>query len=127
MQAQPPAPIRVVIAAPTPVRQTLHDALTAAGLQVVAACGSAAELLDAVARERPDVCVLDRALRGGGLAAAAAIAEPRRPRVLVLGGRGSPSERRAARLAGADDCLPSDIDAAVLTAVVAMLARKEHP
>jgi len=128
MQSSSPSPIRVVIAARTSVRDQLRDALAAAGIEVAATCGDVAELVAAIARERPDVCVLDRELRGGAFGATAAIATPRRtPRVLVVGGRGSPAERRAARLAGADDCLPSHIDAATVAAVVAMLARKEQP
>ena len=81
---------RVVIAARSALRRTLHEAVTAAGMHVAADCGSTAELLAAVSRERPDVCVLDRELRGGGLAATAAIASPRQaPKVLVVGGRGT--------------------------------------
>src|SRR2546423_9578511 len=92
--------IRVVIAARAAVRRTLRNALTAAGMEVAADCGNATDLLAAVNRERPDVCVLDRELPGGGLIATAAIATPRRaPKVLVVGGRGSQVERRAAHLA----------------------------
>lgn len=119
--------IRVVIGARAAVRRMLHDTLTAAGIQVAADCGSAAELLAAVSRERPDVCVLDRELRGGGLAATAAIASPHRaPKVLVIGGRGSPAELKAARLAGAADCLPADVDAAGLADAIEALVRKEQ-
>lgn len=92
-------------------------------MDVAADCGDAAELLAAVARERPEVCVLDRELRGGGLAATAAIASPpRAPKVLLIGGRGSPAEVRAALLAGAADCLASDVAPARLAAAVAALA-----
>ena len=123
---RPEARIRVVIAARTAIRGTLHEAVTAAGMQVDADCGSAAELLAAVSREHPDICVLDRELRGGGLAATAAITSPlRAPKVLVVGGRGSPAELRAIRLAGAAACLPGDIDAAGLTEAIAALTRKE--
>jgi len=127
MQTEAPTPIRVVVAARCAVRLALRDALTAAGMQVAADCGNAADLLAAVWRERPDVCVLDRELPGGGLAAAAAIVSPRRaPKVLVVGGRGSQAERRAARLVGAADCLPTDADAAELVAAVSALIRREH-
>jgi DNA-binding NarL/FixJ family response regulator len=124
----PARPIRVVIAARTALRRTYREALSAAGMQVAADCGDAAELLAAVSREHPDVCVLDRELRGGGLVATAAIAVPRRaPKVLVVGGRGSAAELRAARLAGAAASLPTDIDAAELAAAVAALVEKEKP
>ena len=96
-------------------------------MEIAADCASSAELLAAVSRERPDLCVLDRELRGGGLAATAAITSPpRAPKVLVVGGRGSPAELRAVRLAGAAGCLPGDIDAAGLTAAIAALIRKEQ-
>jgi len=128
MQTPAQPQIRVVIAARNAVRRTLRDTLTAAGMQVAAECGDATELLAAVSRERPDVCVLDRELRGGGLAATAAIASPRQaPKVLVVGGRGSAAELRAARLAGAADSLPGDVGAPKLAATIAALARKEQP
>jgi DNA-binding NarL/FixJ family response regulator len=119
--------IRVVVAARTGLRAKLHDALSAAGMQIAAECGSSAELVAAVSRERPDVCVLDRELHGGGLSATAAITSPRQaPKVLVVGGHASPPEIRAARLAGAAGCLPADIDAAALAAAVSQLVLKEE-
>lgn len=128
MQTPAQPQIRVVIAARSAVRRSLRDTLTAAGMHVAAECGDATELLAAVSRERPDVCVLDRELRGGGLAATAAIASPRQaPKVLVVGGRGSAAELRAARLAGAADSLPGDVGAPKLAAAIAALARKEQP
>jgi DNA-binding NarL/FixJ family response regulator len=120
--------VRVVIAARAVLRQTMHQAVTAAGMHVAATCGNTAELIAAVSREHPDVCVLDRELRGGGLAATAAITSPRRaPKVLVIGGRGSAAELRAIRLAGATASVPGDVDAAGLTAAIAALTRKEQP
>jgi DNA-binding NarL/FixJ family response regulator len=128
MPTQAEAGIRVVIAARTAIRGVLHEAIAAAGIQVSADCGSARELLAAVSSERPDVCVVDRELRGGGLAAAAAIASPEpAPKVLIVGGRGSPAEVRAARLAGAADCLPDNTDPAVLGRAVAALVAREQP
>ena len=97
-------------------------------MEIAADCEDTTELLAAVSRERPDVCILDRELRGGGLVATAAIASPRQaPKVLVVGGRGSPAELRAARLAGAAGCLPTDIDATELATAVIDLVRKEQP
>jgi DNA-binding NarL/FixJ family response regulator len=118
--------VRVVIGARSALRRTLHEAVTAAGMHVAADCGNPTDLLAAVSRERPDVCVLDRELPGGGLAALAAIASPPAPKVLVVGGRGSQAERRAARLAGAADCLSIHADAADLVAAVSALVRKEQ-
>lgn len=119
--------VRVVIAARATARRSLRDGLSAAGIDVAADCGSAAELLAAISRERPDVCVLERELAGGGLVAAVAVATPRpAPKVLVVGGRGTPAELRAARLAGAAGSVPTDIDAAGLVAAVSALVTKEE-
>jgi DNA-binding NarL/FixJ family response regulator len=96
-------------------------------MRLAADCGDAAELVAAVARERPDLCLLDRELPGDGLAATAAIAAPARaPKVLVVGGRGSPAEVRAARLAGATGAFPADIDPASLAAAAGALVQKER-
>lgn len=116
-----------MIAAGEAMRPTLRDAVRRAGMQLAADCADAAQLLAAVARERPDLCLLDRELRGGGLAVTAAIASPRRaPKVLVVGGHGSLAEVQAARLAGAADAVPADVDVAVLAAAVTALAHKEE-
>lgn len=118
---------RAVIAAEAALRRTLHDAVVQAGVEVAAECGDAAQLVAAVAREQPELCVLDRELRGGGLAAAAAVAAPHAaPKVLVVGGHGEAAEIRAARLAGAADCVPGDIDAAGLAAAIAALVKEER-
>jgi DNA-binding NarL/FixJ family response regulator len=119
-------PIRVAIAARMAARRSFGDTLTAAGMLVVAECATTAELIAAVAHERPDVCVLDRELRGGTLAATAALASPGRPKVLVVGGRGSEVEVRAARLAGAAACLPGEVSRAELAAAVTALVREER-
>jgi DNA-binding NarL/FixJ family response regulator len=118
--------IRVAIASREAMRPTLREAVRRAGMQLAADCADAAQLVAAVARERPDLCLLDRELRGGGLAATAAIATPpQAPKVLVIGGRGSAAEARAARLAGATDTVPADVDAASLAAAVTALVQKE--
>lgn len=127
MRSTPPR-IRVVVAARSASSRAYRDALTAAGIQIVADCGHAADLLAAVSREHPDVCLVDRDLRGGALAVAAAISAPTKsPKVLVVGGRGTAAERRAARLAGAADSVPADIAAADLAAAVSALVQKEQP
>ena len=126
MQQQTTKPIRVVIAAGASLRRTLHDGISRAGMQIEAECADSGELLAAVARLRPDVCVVDRELRGGSLPATAAITTPlRAPRVLIVGGRGARAEVRAARLAGASDCAPADVGAEALAAAVAALVRED--
>ena len=121
--------IRVVIAARGTVRNVLRDAVRKAGMHLARECIDAAEVVAAVASEHPDLCLLDRGLRGGGLAATAAIAAapPRPPIVLVVGGRATAAEVRAARLAGAADAVPADIDATSLAAAVTALVHKEEP
>ena len=117
---------RAVIAAESGLRRTLHDAVVQAGVEVAAECTDAAQLVAAVAREQPELCVLDRELRGGGLVAAAAVAAPQpAPKVLVVGGRGAAAEIRAARLAGAADCVPGNIETADLAAAIAALVKEE--
>jgi DNA-binding NarL/FixJ family response regulator len=126
MARRPPRETRVVIAAGEAMRGVFRDGVGLAGLEVAAECGDSSELLAAVAAEHPDVVVVDRELRGGSLAALAAItAERRSPKVLMIGGRGARAEVNAARLAGAADCLPVDVDAEQLATAVAALARTE--
>ena len=92
-------------------------------MNVVAGCGSRAEALEAVGSARPDVCIVDREVDGGGLIATAALASPPRPpKVLVIGGGDAPEERRAAEYAGAAEYLPGDPDAGRLVAAVQALA-----
>jgi ActR/RegA family two-component response regulator len=127
MVSEPQTNIRVVIATRATWRPRLREAFTAAGIVVAAECDDVTELLAAVSREHPDACVVERELRGGGLSAAAAITSPRRaPRVLMLGGRGSLAERRAARIAGASDCLSADFDAGRVVKVVHELVSPNH-
>jgi DNA-binding NarL/FixJ family response regulator len=56
------------------VRVGLRGALEAAQLRVCAQAESADEAVEAARREQPDLCLLDVALPGGGIAAAARIA-----------------------------------------------------
>jgi DNA-binding NarL/FixJ family response regulator len=99
-------------------------------MTVVAGCATREEALAAVRWSRADVCIVDRAIDGGGLIATAAIASPpwppRPPEVLVIGGGPAPEERRAATFAGAADYLPGDPDPARLIAAVAALACQAH-
>ena len=107
------------------MRRTLRDLVGRAGLEIAAECVDGGELVAAVARAHPDLCLLDRDLHGGYLAATAAIATPpRAPRVIIVGGRVTPVEVRAARLAGAIDCLPIDIGADELASAAAAVVGK---
>ena len=60
MSAAAPGPLRIVIAEDAAImRHGLTQTLTRRGLDVVAAVGDAAALLDAVASHEPDVAVID--------------------------------------------------------------------
>jgi two-component system response regulator DesR len=119
--------VRILIAGREEARALFQQAFAEAGLKVVANCTTREQLLAALERTRPDVCVVDRDLDGGGLVAAAAVASPRQaPKVLLVGGRGSSAEQRAARLAGVAGSLPGDADAPTLVAAVSELIREER-
>jgi len=119
------ARVSVVVAAREPLGRAIQHALTAGGHFVAGSCSTIADTLTAVRLSHPDVCVVDRDLPGGGLAAIAALAgHGRRPRVIVLGGV-TKAEMRAARLAGAAECLPETVDPAKLAAAVSATAGKK--
>lgn len=103
---------RVVIAAGREAfRLALRRALAAAGFHIAAESADAREAVDAAARERPDVCVVDADLPGGALLAAAAISQPGPPSsVLVVDAGGTDAEVRAAELAGASGYFRGELD-----------------
>src|SRR5258707_2731711 len=75
---------RVVIAGSgAQARAAIARALTAAGFFVAAECADARAAVEAVATERPDVCVIDADLPGGALVAAATISRPPLPPPLL--------------------------------------------
>jgi DNA-binding NarL/FixJ family response regulator len=118
---------RVVIAGGgAPIRAAIGRALAAAGFLVTAECGDARSAVAAVARERPDVCIIDADLPGGALVAAAAIASPSiPPPVLVLDADGTDTTSRAAELAGATASLRGSLDDDRLADAVADVLRAE--
>ena len=117
--------IRVLLAGREGAVASFHEALAAAGMEIVGSCATPAQVIAQLSSVRPDVCVVDRELVQGGLVATAAIAAPRRPvRVLVVGGNGSAAEERAAQLAGASRSLPGDVDAGSLIDAVSELAHE---
>ena len=127
MPSSPRSGVRILVAGREEALALFHEAFAGAGLDVVADCTTREELIAALERTRPDVCVVDRDLDGGGLVAAAAVASPRHaPKVLLVGGRGSAAEQRAARLAGVAGSLPGDADAPTLVAAVSELIREER-
>ncbi len=58
-----------------PTRQIVREALEAQGFDVVADVGSGTAAVEAAQRLRPDVCVLDIHMPGGGITAAGVISE----------------------------------------------------
>jgi DNA-binding NarL/FixJ family response regulator len=101
-------PLRVLIADDhAPTRDDVRRALESEpGFEVCASAADAAEAVQAAVRERPDVCLLDIRMPGGGLAAAWEIAA-RLPRakIVMLTVSDEDSDLFAALRAGADGYL----------------------
>jgi DNA-binding NarL/FixJ family response regulator len=101
-------PLRVLIADDhAPTRDDVRRALESEpGFEVCASAGDAAEAVQAAVRGRPDVCLLDIRMPGGGLAAAWEIAA-RLPRakIVMLTVSDEDSDLFAALRAGADGYL----------------------
>lgn len=121
-------PISVVIAARQVVRDALRGPLTEAGIDIAVESSDLGEVLQAVARRRPQFCVLDRELPGASVTTIAALATPRRqPRVLVIGGVSDAAGVRADRLAGAARCLPGAVDGGDVALALHELASEVTP
>src|SRR2546428_13086150 len=73
------------------LRAGVREALEAGGIIVCAEAADAAGAVEAVSRERPDVCLLDLSMPGGGIAAAREIAV-RVPETAIVGLTVSSSE-----------------------------------
>jgi DNA-binding NarL/FixJ family response regulator len=113
----------VVIAAREAVRDRIRRPLESAGIEIAAESSDLVEALEAVVRQRPKLCLLDRDLPGAGVTTIAALATPRpRPKVLVIGGGSDPAGIRADRLAGATRSLPGDTDPDRVAAALIELA-----
>lgn len=107
-------------------RTGVRMALQEAGIEVCGEVGSARELVEAVARVEPEVCLVDVNLPGGGLAAASELgARSRRPAVIMLAGEVDADDFLAAMQIGAVGYLPKTISSAVLPAVVRGVLRGE--
>jgi DNA-binding NarL/FixJ family response regulator len=73
--AQQPAPLRVLIADDhAPTREDVRRALTEGGMVVCAEAADAARAVQQALETRPDICLLDVRMPGGGVAAAWEIA-----------------------------------------------------
>jgi DNA-binding NarL/FixJ family response regulator len=111
---------RVLIAeSDSATRTGIRLALEGAGIEVCGEVEGTAELVDAVARFEPDVCLVDVSLAGGGMSAAAEICvrEPT-PAVVILADALDEEEFLLAMRIGAVGYLPMSISGARLPAVV---------
>jgi DNA-binding NarL/FixJ family response regulator len=91
------------------IRQGVRMALTRGGFEVLAEVGDGETAVEAVLRLNPDVCLLDISMPGGGIEAAARIAEARvATRVVMLTVSNRTEDVIAALRAGAVGFLPKD-------------------
>lgn len=105
-------------------RAGVTAALEQAGFVVCASCADAAETVTAATTERPDVCVVDVDLPGGGLTAVRALAAgPDPPRILVTAAAVRADDLFGALRAGADGYVAKAFDPSELPAEVAALLR----
>jgi DNA-binding NarL/FixJ family response regulator len=111
-----------------PTRTGVRMALSRAGIDVCAEAGSAAASVEAAIRERPDVCLLDVHMPGGGTSAASTITS-RLPEtvVLMLTVSHDDDDLFEALRRGAFGYLVKDMDPAALPAAIRSAARGEPP
>jgi DNA-binding NarL/FixJ family response regulator len=104
------APPTVVLADDHPTtRLGIRMALMNGGFSVVGEAADCESAVRAVSRERPDVCLLDVGMRGGGIQAAASIAtESPETSVVMLSTSNQIGDVLAALRAGAVGYLPKD-------------------
>lgn len=109
-------PVRVVVAdRDASTRAGIRMALVQGGLEVCAEAATARSAREAVQRERPDVCLIDTDIEGGGLDAATAITSEAPGTVVVMLGSSADEDRvLAAVRAGARGYLPKDMNPARL-------------
>lgn len=117
----------VVIADDHPViRLGVRMALLRGGFRVLAEAADGARAVEAVLRERPDVCLLDIYMPGGGIETAQSIAaKAPRTRIVMLTVSNSTEDVLAALRAGAVGYLPKDTIPERLPAALAGVLRGE--
>jgi DNA-binding NarL/FixJ family response regulator len=119
--------IRVVIADDhAPTRAGVRLVLEEAGHEVCAEAATADEAIRVVAAERPDVCLLDIEMPGGGIRAAGEIsAQVPETRVVVLTVSRAEGDLFDALRAGAVGFLRKDMDPAALPSAIVAAAQGE--
>jgi two-component system NarL family response regulator len=104
------APTVVIADDHPPIRLGVRMALMRSGWRVLAEAGDSESAVQAVLRERPDVCLLDIRMPGGGLEAAARLAyQAPATAVVMLTVSGSAEDLLGALRAGARGYLPKDM------------------
>jgi DNA-binding NarL/FixJ family response regulator len=119
--------VRVLVVAPHPLlREGIRLSLEAAGLEVSGEAGDAQSAEKAAGETRPNACLVDADLPGGGIAAVRAIVGAHQPTaVVVLADRYSDADLLEAVRAGAVGYLDKDIRSASLPSVVLAAAAGE--
>jgi len=116
----------VVVDDHAPTRTGIRLALQAERFDVAAETGDAAQAVAAVARERPDACLIAVDLRDGGIATAARIhAEAPGTSIVMLGSAPDEHAFFAALEAGASGYLLKDIEPRCLVEALRGVARGE--
>jgi DNA-binding NarL/FixJ family response regulator len=121
------APVRVLIADDDrATRSGVRMALAGHGFEVCAEADSADAAFEAARRERPDVCLVEAGLPGGGVAAAERILRARSETVVVMLSAAVDEEQLfAAVRAGARGYLLKDMDPARLSMALRGVLRGE--
>ncbi len=113
------APVRVLIADDhQPMRHGIRLALERSGFVVCAECADAWSALAAARRLRPDVCLLDIRMPGGGVAAAEEITASVNTVVIMITVSEDDNDLFAALKAGASGYLLKDIEPHALPAAL---------
>jgi DNA-binding NarL/FixJ family response regulator len=109
-------------------RLGIRRALERGGLQVVAEASDAAGAVRAAREHRPDICLLDVYMPGGGLTAASDLAEiAPATHVVMLSVSDSDEDVFESLRAGASGYLPKDTDPAVLAQALRSVVDGEAP
>ena len=115
MSAPAPAPRVLVADDHVPTRARVSLVLTRGGFEVCAEAGNAGAAVDAAVRERPDVCLLDVHMPGGGISAAEEIrARLEGTVVVMLTVSHQASDLSDSRRAGARGYLLKDMDPSLM-------------
>jgi two-component system, NarL family, nitrate/nitrite response regulator NarL len=120
------SPLRALVADDAATRAGIRIALDRAGIKVCVEAADAKTAVEAALDERPDVCLLDARLPGGGIAAAATItSKAPETAVVVLAANEDADQMLDALRAGASGYLPKDIDPERLPQAVEAVVRGE--